>query len=196
MPYLTGVSGSRGGLKSSEMRLWPSIQAAVKSLENERGTVNSWANLYRIGLDGTPPAKVNLAKIGFGYYYTTKKALDNRVAVRIPKGVMGEAFELHQRYGKHEYTPVLDNGNRLLYCQSCGAFGFNAVVDYKYNTQQANLLPSDFTSPIIFYLPELMGYLPAAMRVKLGSYLKAVGYGMVSPTKLAELDVMMENKDD
>jgi hypothetical protein len=195
MPYLTGESGSKGGLKTSEVRLWPSIQAAVKSFREDDGSVSRWKKLYRIAMDGTSPVKVDLGKIGFCDYYMAEKAFAKRVAVRIPKGIMGETFELHQHYNKHEYTHLLGEDNRLLYCPSCGAFGFAAIIGYEKPAKTLPLLPSDFTSPVIFYLPELMGYLPAEMRKKLGSYLKAVGYGRVSPAKLAELEAMMENQD-
>ena len=193
MFYLTGETASRGGLRMGDLKLWPTIQDAVSAMKDEEGNMRRHsARIYRITPGGGLVTKIDLSKIGFGNYYMSKKAIDKRVGVRIKKDVADETLELHQRYGKHEYKHAIDGSNFLMHCPSCGAFGFEVVLDYSKPKSVLPLLPSDFTSPVVFYLPELMEYLQDDMRRKLGSYLKSVGYGRVSPDKLVALDAMME----
>lgn len=188
--YITGKPASKGGLRMSDLRLWDSITSALESLKDDRGAISRWGNrLYRATPDGTPTLNMDMGKLGYGTLYQTKKAIERRPAVRI-MAAAGEQFELHQRYGKHEWQPALGEHNYIQECPSCGAFGILTHINYNSEIKILPVLPSDFKAMLL--LPELMEILPAEKRFKLGSYLISIGYGSRDSSKLEELKHLME----
>ena len=196
MFYLTGRTASRGGLRMGDLQLWPDIKSALRSLQDGNGNVSRYAGrLFKILPDGKGPTKIDVARLGYGDYYMPDKEMQRRKPVRINKAAAEETFELHERYQKHEYTPAIGPNNSLMYCKTCGAFGIK-ISHYSTTTVEkyVALLPQDFTSPIIFNLPDLMGLLEPDMRKALAAYLKSVGYAKLSPEKIVALDAMVEDK--
>jgi hypothetical protein len=194
MLYLTGEPGAKGGLKMGEMRLWPNIQAAMEHLRDPNtGRISRWGGrLFRVTADGSLPVKIDVARLGFGDYSLSDKAVANRRVARVKRDAADDTFELHERYGKHEFVRAIGDNNFLMHCPACGAFGILLSYYGGKDDKTVTMLPSDFSSPVIFNLPDLMNYMKPDMRQKLASYLKSVGYGRVSPEKLVALDAMLE----
>lgn len=188
--YLTSNLTSRGGLKSTDLRIWRGISEAVNYLGNGNSSAIMTHRVYAMGEGDVPPVKVDMAKLGFRPRYVNAKWLADRPKIKKLNGDAHNQWELHELYGKHEYTYCISKWHTLVYCPSCGGFGFEVLTNGKAPT--VALYPADMDK--LYYVDLLMEYLPPDMRRALGSYLKSMGYGRRSPEKLAHLEALMEGK--
>lgn len=187
--YLTGDTASKGGLTMGGLRLWRDIRSALKHIEFSKYS----HRIYEMGFDDKPPSRVDLGKLGYGHAYTNDDWVAKRPAPP-KKALADDQWTLHELYGKHLYTPALskeedpDQENRLLLCPGCGGFGLKFTGSGK--EIRIALYPADMGK--LLYLDRLFEYLGPELRLKLGVYLQARGYGAKDPEKLAKLKELME----